>query len=372
MCTPRTERRCIHDPVDDLYSSSTFSRERDQDYTSHGPAHSVPPDGRHVVVFSRGSPTATFLPHENYPVTAASRTQHDTRTVPTRGHVIATASTRVRRDQGGRMCGSPGGTGTRAVTCGARPPGYRSQQGRATARSWATRPAYQGNELVVISTRGRQGDTARDRSAAFLALDDSPRGFSAVSRRTATSAIASRAARSPRSRKLRDSLTTGADGPDGIYLEITRRPAHGEAWRVQRDGRSSPCVSRDRAPGTERAAWRVMRSLRRHVTNQFIAPGDPLTTAAHDVNGERKRTDPGSSTTGSHTSRTRRSTVVERHDGKRVATVCLGPEWGELAGGPQIFFPPPPPRTRRTGSRLVLSATSQRHVIDKLADREFK
>ena len=349
----------LHDPVDDLVIVDRSGHEV-QLTRGHATAGGVfTPDGQSVV-FSALSDGQVYLYEIAVTGGPAYRLTSDNGPhlapdVSPDGRTIA-----FDRDQGGTI-----------VLAGGAGPAHKLTAQRETllavtpmhdgAFLIADRLREGGNELVVISTRDGTERTLAYGSCGFLSHDERRVLFTTVDGERRLQSIPVEGGPVTTIAKLPGALAAGADGPDGAYLEIRRDGHTTEAWHVGLDGNLEPLGVAGLVIPAPSGGWRLVRWFDGYNHLRFIAPGEPLTTSAHDVSGESRRPtwlDDHRVAYAAH----KAIHVVDVTTGAEVAT-SPGPDWGELAV------------IAADGARwyqLVLVGHVTRHLIDNFADRPWR
>jgi len=192
----------------------------------------------------------------------------------------------------------------------------------------AQRVVAHGNEIVVISTgdgsertltRGRNPfPSLDDQRVLFGAPGDTPRLLSIPIDGGPVTAIAD----------IPDKLVFGADGPDGVELQINHA-GRLEAWRVTRDGKLEPRNINAFVVPAPYGGWRAVQTFDTGYHLRFVAPGDPLAAGVHEVAPESDRPMWLDDHRISYAARGAFH-IVDVTTGAELATVP-GPDWGQTA-----------------------------------------
>ncbi|HSS02135.1 MAG TPA: protein kinase, partial [Kofleriaceae bacterium] len=184
------------------------------------------------------------------------------------------------------------------------------------------------NEVVVISTSDGSERTLTGGGRPFLSADDKRVLFTAADGAPQLFAIPIEGGAVTRLAELPGKLVMGADGPDGLEVEVNRNGVL-EAWRVTREGRVESREVGGFVVPAPAGGWRVVEWFNEGWHLRFVPPGAPLTGGLHEQLADSERAVWLDDHRLSYAARGAFH-VIDATTGAEVATVP-GADWGQDA-----------------------------------------
>jgi len=144
------------------------------------------------------------------------------------------------------------------------------------------------DEILVISTSDGGERVLASGRHPFPSLDDKRVLFGSADRPPRLLAIPIDGGPVTAIADLPGRMVFGADGPDGQEIQINRNGAL-EAWHVTRDGHLEPRGIAGAVVPAPTGGWRAVETFDAGHHLRFVAPGDPLTAGAHEVDPDTER-----------------------------------------------------------------------------------